>query len=334
MTRGNHAIPGRISGRRYRRTHDRLIAAGLAIFCGAWPTRAAPLSLLSPLDDFALRDPAEAVRPGSPVFYDATGPDAGWHIVQWDIPGGRLPPFLRFKSGDVEVMDSAAPEASVRIVRSPRRQAIELAQRGEVLPCTDRHGAPRESDLFFGPKDRAAPGAHALTTGPLSLGKIKSLVLTTTVSVRYRVAAFRKGCTVNQGAAIVAIILNNLTSHPPQTLFYKISLNAPCGPGPVARVRTCRAGTKAAGFYFKRNPFGVDDWLPLLGQPFLAAGERRGIALDLLPRLRQLIVSGPGDMDHDPTHWAVDNAYAGQHIWGDFRLASTWEGFQLLADLR
>jgi hypothetical protein len=75
------------------------------------------------------------------------------------------------------------------------------------------------------------------------------------------VAAFRKGCTVNQGAAIVAIILNNLTSHPPQTLFYKISLNAPCGPGPVARVRTCRAGTKAAGFYFKRNPFGVlSEW--------------------------------------------------------------------------
>jgi hypothetical protein len=105
VTRDSPTTPGHILARRYHRTRDRLIAAGLAMLCGAWPTDAASLSLLTPLNDFALRDPAEAVRPGSPVFYDATGPDAGWHIVQWDIPGGRLPPFLRFKSGDVEVMD-------------------------------------------------------------------------------------------------------------------------------------------------------------------------------------------------------------------------------------
>jgi hypothetical protein len=75
----------------------------------------------------------------------------------------------------------------------------------------------------------------------------------------------------------------------------------------------------------------VDDWLPLLGQPFLAEGERREIAVDLLPRLRQLIASGPEEMDHDPAHWVIDSAYAGQHIWGDFRLASAWDGFQLVA---
>ncbi|HJS84752.1 MAG TPA: hypothetical protein VJ779_04775 [Acetobacteraceae bacterium] len=332
MTGGHNTERGHTSARKYRSIDNRLIAGVLLMSCGALPAQAASLALLAPFGDFALRDPAEPAQPGPPVFYDATSREAGWHIVQWDIPGGRLSPFSRSKSGAVEVIDSTAPEAAIRIIRGPRRRAIKLVQDGAVLPCTDKHGAPRESDLFFGPKDRAAPGPNALTAGPIRLDQIRSLVLTTTARVRYGMTAFPKGCPINQGAAIAAVVLNNLFKHPAQTLFYKVSLSAPCGPGPAARVRMCEAGTKAAGFYFRHNPFGVDDWLPLLGQPFLAEGERREITLDLLPRLRQLIASGPEEMDHDPAHWVIDNAYAGQHIWGDFRLASSWEGFQLSAD--
>ncbi len=301
---------------------------------GARAGNAAPTPLVAPFGDFNLRDPTEPVRPGPPVFYDATSREAGWQIVQWDMPGGPLSRFSRSVSGDTEIIGAAAPAAAVRIIRGPQRRAIEMVQDGAVLPCTDKHGAPRESDLFFGPKDRSAPGPNALATNPIPLARLRSLVLATTAGVRYETTAYPKGCPVNQGTAIAALVLNNPTRHPAQTLFYKVSLNPPCGPGPAARVRACQAGTKAAGFYFKRNPFGVDDWLPLLGQPFLAEGERREITLDLLPRLRQLIASGPEQMDHDPAHWVVDTVYAGQHIWGDFRLESTWERFQILADPR
>lgn len=332
MTRGHDTERSHAPARKYRRIGDRLIGGVLLMSCAACPVHAAPLELLAPFGDFALRDPVEPTQPGPPVLYDATGHEAGWHIVQWDIPGGRLSPFSRSKSDGVEVIDSAAPEAAVRIVRGPRRQTIKLVQDGAVLPCTNKDGAPRESDLFFGPKDRSAPGPNALRTGPIPLAKVRSLVLATIASVHYGTTAFPKGCSVNQGTAVAALVLNNPSRHPAQTLFYKISLNPPCGPGPSDRVRACLAGTRAAGFYFKRNPFGVDDWLPLLGQPFLAKGERREITIDLLPRLRQLIALGPEQMDHDPAHWVVDNVYAGQHIWGDFRLESTWERFQLLAE--
>ncbi len=155
--------------------------------------------------------------------------------------GRAVVAIFRSVSGEAEVIGAVAPEAAVRIVRGPRRRAIELVQDGAVLPCTDKHGAPRELDLFFGPKDRSAPGPNALTTGPVPLARLRSLVLTTIAGVRYGMTAFPKGCSVNQGAAIAAVILNNLSKRPSQTLFYKVSLSPPCGPGPAARVRACRS---------------------------------------------------------------------------------------------
>lgn len=308
-----------------------LAALVLLSLGGGWAAHAAPTPLLSPFGDFALRDPAEPTHPGAPDYYSASEPDPGWQIGQWNIPGGRLSPFSAAKAGDLDLLTSVAPEAMVRIVRGPQRRALELAQDGAVLPCTDPHGAPRESDLQFGPKDRGAPGANALTKGVVPLAHLGSLVLVTTISVRYGMTAVPKGCIVNQGSAIVAVVLNNLTMRPPQTLFYTLGLNAPCGPGPAARVRVCEGGAKTALFYFQHNPFGVSDWLPLLGQPYFTEGQHRTIALDLLPRLKHLIAASPGEMDHDPSHWVVDNVYADQHIWGDFTLASTWERFQVLA---
>lgn len=315
---------------------QRVGAAWLAIFVvlpllGTLAAPAPPVPLVGPFGDFALRDPAEPTKPGPPDFYTASGPNPGWQIGQWNIPGGRLSPFLASRLGEVEILTSTSPEATVRIIRAPGRRAIELIQDGAVLPCTDANGDYRESDLLFGPKDRSAAGANALTTGVTPLGRLRSLVLTMVVSVRWGMTTLPKGCTVNQGAALASIVLNNLSMHPPQTLFYNVSVNPPCGPGPAARVRLCVGGTKAPIFYFKHNPFGVADQLPLLGQPYLKQGEFRTITLDLLPRLQQLIASSPEEMDHDPSHWVVDNIYAGQHIWGDFTLMSLWERFQVVA---
>lgn len=295
----------------------------LSSLLGATTGQAAPTPLVPPFGDFALRDPAEPVRPGAPNFYAATGPDAGWQIAQWNIPGGRLSPFTVSHSGGVEILTSKSPEATIRITRGPKGEAIELTQDGAVLPCTDKHGSPRESDLAFGP--------NTLIARDIPLAKLQSLMLTTTVRVWYGMTTHPKGCAVNQGAALVSVVLNNLSKRPPQTLFYKFSLNPLCGPGTVSRVRSCEDWTKRPGFYFVHSPFGVDDWLPLLGKRYLSPGERRTIRLDLLPRLRQLIASGPEEMDHAPSHWVIDSAYVGQHIWGDFKLSSAWESYDLIA---
>lgn len=298
-----------------------LVALSLS---AALTAHGAPIPLVPSFGEFALRDPADPPPPGPPVFYAPTGPGPTWQIAQWNIPGGRLSPFSVSRSGDRETLTSTAPEATVRIIRDAHGQTIELSQDGAVLPCTDAHGAPRESDLAFGP--------NALMTSNVALAGLRSLKLTTTVSVRYGMTAHPKGCMVNQGAALVSVVLDNLSRRPPQTLFYKFSLNPLCGPGPASRVRSCENWTKAPGFYFTHAPFGVDDWLPLLGQPYLKEGEQRTIEIDLLPRLKQIIRSGPNEMDHDPSHWVVNSAYAGQHIWGDFKLAATWSAFRLVAN--
>lgn len=291
--------------------------------------RAAPTDLLAPFGNFALRGPEEPAPGAPPDDYAQSGPDPGWQIVQWNIPGGRLSPFVSARSAHGETLTATSAEAMVRITRGHDGTTIELSQDGMVLPCVDDRGVPRESDLFFGPKDRTTPGPNALRTGVVPLAQLRSLVMTATVHVRFGETARPKGCKVNQGSAIASIVLSDTVAHPPQTAFYKVSFIQPCGPNPALRV--CEPGHNAPGWYFRTNPFGVDDWLPLFGQPSLRSGETRTITLELLSRLRHLIATGPKELDHDPAHWSVNTAYAGQHIWGDFRLTSTWSAFQVIA---
>jgi hypothetical protein len=304
----------------------------LLLLCAGMPfAHAAPRPLLTPFGDFAIRAPALPAGAGSPDFYAASGPDPGWQIVQWDIPGGRLSSFRNSRDGAVEILTSTAPEALVRLRRSPDTESIALVQDGAALPCVSADGKPRESDLFFSPKDRSTPGPSALTSGLVPIAQLQSLVLDTTLTVRLGMTARPKGCTVNQGTAVAAVVLTDRAAHPAQTLFYQLALAFPCGPGPASRVRQCEGGTRAAWFFSPHNPFGAADYLAKAGEPYLKSGERRSLRLDLLPRISKLIAAAPEKMDHDPTHWAVNNFYAGQHIWGDFAMASTWERFQVIA---
>ncbi len=287
-------------------------------------------ALLPPFRHFALRSPEYPPPPGLPDLYAATGSEPDWQIVQWNIPGERLAPFFEDRVGNHLVLKALSPEATVQIIQKENRRTVELAQDGAVLPCNDAHGAPRESDLFLQP-NYSEFGENGRRKKTVRLSELRSLILTATVSIRYRMIDRPKGCVVNQGNAIIAVVLNNLTQNPTQTLFYQLGLNQPCGLGPGPRMRLCEAGTRVPHFFAIRNPFGLDDSLPLLGLPYVTGERPRSIVIDLLPRVRQLIVSGPAKMDRNPSHWVVNSAYAGQHILGDFRLSSIWDQFQIEA---
>jgi len=293
--------------------------------------QAAPRSLLTPFGDFAIRAPNLPTRPEPPNYYATSGPDPGWQIAQWDIPAGRLSPFRTSREGAREVLTATSPEATVRLVRGPGSESITLVQDGAVLPCLTAKGEPRESDLFFSPKDRSSPGPKALTSDPVPLAGVRSLVLATTVTFRIGATSRPKGCRVNQNMTLASVVLNDRIARPPQTFFYQLALAPSCGPDSVPRWQPCDSGGQAAWFYSTRRPFGADDYLPNLGERYLKNGERRALTVDVFPRIMRLIESGPKPMDHDPRHWEVDNFYAGQAIWGDVRLSTTWERFQIVA---
>jgi hypothetical protein len=68
-----------------------------------------------------------------------------------------------------------------------------------------------------------------------------------------------------------------------------------------------------------------------MGQRYIATGEIRKVIVDILPRLRLVVESGPGEIDRDPSHWVLGGVYLGQHIWGDVRGESSWSDFHLIA---
>ncbi len=286
--------------------------------------------MIAPFGDFVLRDPSTPLPGQPPKFYSSTGPDPGWQIVQWDIPEQRLSPFARTPVSDGERFTAVAPEATVEITRTGRTESVSLSQDGAVLPCLTKEGNPRESDLLFGPKDRTMAGRTAVLIDPAPLARLRKLIVKAHVAIRYGVTAHPKGCEVSQGNSGIALVLNDFAVEPPQTFFYQLGFNQPCGLGSAKHVHECLGGLNGPGFFFKHNPFGVDDRLPLLGQAFIRNGEARSVTFELLPRLRELIASAPAEMDHHPSHWVVSNTTIGQAIWGDFRLATQWDSVEIL----
>jgi hypothetical protein len=310
---------------------------GLALF--GQLACAAEMSLLAPPRDLALKEPADPPPPGGPFTYAITEGSPNWHIVAWNIPGGKLPPFVQRKVGESTVFGSQAAAAAVEVVKSPNgRVSYRLSQDGSVLPCEAEH-KPRESDLFAAPNDERAkpPEGPAMVLpqqGKLLLPSLSRLVAEATVTVSSGSVISPKGCDVSQGGALISIILNNAVSR--QTLFYQVKLSIVCGPQPRVRTELCtQSTTHPRPFYFSRaNPFGVDDPLPMFGQKWIGNNERRTIKIDVLPRLVEHIEHGPSGMDHDPSHWDVGKYYNGQHIWGDVTVTSQWEDIGLIASSR
>ncbi|MCB8877094.1 hypothetical protein [Acidisoma silvae] len=300
------------------------------------PARAGEVTLLKPLDSISIHSPVQPVPPGGPFPYTASGPAASWGVVAWDIPGGNLSAFSSVAAGAATLSTSQSAEASVTVLRASRGgTAITLSQDGAVLPCLTAGGQPRESDLFLSPNKQTnrleIDGyTSALHANPLT--DLRHLYAAATVSYTATPSAKREICGVAQGGALIAVILDNRTAH--QTLFYQLALTTVCGPQPAPRLAFCAKMRSApwSNFFFTKNPFGVDDKLPLLGQRFLMPGETRTLHVDLLPRLIGFLRAGPFALDSDPGHWTIDSFYAGQHIWGGVKLTTHWSSIQLVAD--
>ncbi len=310
--------------------------AGILLVLMISTAQAAEIPIFSPPYDFVLLDPQSPPPPGGPFPYASTGGTPTWGISSWDIPGGKLPPFLTGPAGMNILFTSSAAESSVKIAHTPSGLAVyQLFQNGAALPC-EEGGAPRESDLFaspngYGTKPPAGSGLLLAPDQAPALTGLAQLVSSATVMLQYANAVPSKVCPVSQGAPLVSVILNNLTAH--QTLFYQLALSNVCGPQPRARARLCEAwGTHArSSYFFQRNPFGVDDALPAFNQPWLANNETRTISIDLLPHLIKFVANGPPKMDHNPAHWSVGSYYNGQHIWGGLTMTTTWEDVSLVA---
>lgn len=305
--------------------------------------RAAGTDLTAPLGNAVLLKPQLAAH-GAPQFYGASGKAPRWNIAQWGIPGehrpnGGLPPFRTWTWNGVTVQTSAGDGTLVRLVHGSDGTTAQLGQNGAYLACRNPSGEPREADLFIQTNDGTANGARRpgfLSSGTtaIPLGKMTHLYQSVTLSLTASLAARPKPCAVNQSGALTAFVLQDRAAHPTQTLFYQFSFSNQCGPGTPARVRLCEAKRPAPSWFFDKNPFGVDDSIPLIGRPLLRSGETRSYHLDLLPRLLQVIAHGPHGLDRDPGHWVITGVYIGQHIWGGVVLHSTWSDYRLVAETR
>lgn len=307
-------------------------------FSAGWhAAQADEIPLFKPVNAVSVHSPVQPVPPGGPFAYTASGPAADWGVVAWDIPGGDLSVFTTTTdaAGHAIAMSRAA-EASVTVRHHAGGATITLLQDGTVLPCVGHDGGPRESDLFLSPNQKTngfdAPG---YTDGDHTYALTALKHLTAKVTVSYTASPVKKAavCGVAQGGALIAVILDNRVTH--QTLFYQLALTLICGPQPAPRLAFCAKMRELprSNFFFTKNPFGVDDRLPLLGQPFLEPGETRTIEVDLLPRLLGFLRAGPLALDTDASHWTFGAFYAGQNIWGGVALTTHWSNIQLIADV-
>lgn len=319
--------------------------ANLAKYAALLPLCAAPAAAgaqtsgsgqewLQPITGVGLLEPT--LNGIQPTYYGSSDAAPNWRIAQWSMPGNKLSPLAATVAADGgTVLSASSTEASVSITLGAA-PAVQLHQDGSILPCDNANGKPRESDLFFSPGGfhEPKPGVSGLTPAALqspALAQLKSLVFSTSLSVKEGKAAHPKGCMVNQGGALIGVTLVNHAGPKPQTLFYQLQFSRICDQTDPRTAQMCHHISAHPAYWSKVNPFGGGDVLPALSVPMLASNQQRNLQLDLLPRLKQLIAEGPAAMDKDLSHWSVGNIYLGQHIWGDVSLESSWKNISLKA---
>lgn len=149
------------------------------------------------------------------------------------------------------------------------------------------------------------------------------------------IAGHPKGCKVNLGSVIIGVIFRDIAVQPSQSIFYQFALGRVCGTNVKVPLKPCLPDPGQQVVYADSNPFGNDDYLPLLHEPWLSNGHARDIEVDLLPRIKEAIATRyRGNIDRDLSHWVVGEVYPGQHIWGDVSMVSTWSNFHLFAETK
>jgi hypothetical protein len=294
-----------------------------------------PKDLLSPIHDVGLLAPPDPPGPGGPKFYNWTGATPNWEIAQWNLPESQLSPFKRIESGRMTIFFSTSPEATVKIIKSSQITEVALAQNGTVLPCETASGIPRESDLLLGPNGDhpnppGVPGLAMLGATNLSLSKMNSLTFEADISIIEGNTKTHKGCKVSQGGALLGIVLSDFVANRPQTMFYQLAFDRLCGVQPAAREAMCLSVPSSPEVFSRVPPYGTSDFAPLLGIPLMHSGDSREVNVDILPRLKLVIETGPPGIDHNISHWVIGGLYVGQNIWGDVTMKSNWKNIHLL----
>lgn len=284
--------------------------------------------LLGGFGTFALEAP---VTSGvyTKTTYSDTGPaqpgSAGkWNIAQFDIPGSKLSAFKPKQAGGVTEYDAEAAAAAVRVIEAPTGPIVILTQKGDTLPCTHPDGRPREWDLFIATPVIAAGLKHTPLTGLIALRQ------TVNISSVGGPSQISKSCAVNKGGAIISVIMSDDTVQPRQIFFYQLAVSTVCrqeGNG-----QPCNTNHTDFTYYSNKEPYGADDYLPLLGRAMISGTDLSTLNVNLLPRLIRVIQKGPPSLDKNLSHWVVNSVYAGQHIWGDLTLTTGWQNYRLIAE--
>lgn len=251
--------------------------------------------------------------------YGPTSQSANWNVAQWGIPQD-LPGFAKSSAG----YESKNPFADVRYQRDG---SVELSQDGTSLPCNneDKADSPHEFDLFIQPNSATSgyPSAEPNNIRPLAALRRVDLRFTFHVEP-YQVVD--TACPITQAGATAAVILTNKSKG--QTLFYQLS--------PVLSYRYENGVRKPAVptvryWFFPAGPvFGFNDNVESFSKMETPIGGTAAYAIDLLPRLREVIADGAArGVDQNLSDWKLGGFYAGGLIWGHIKWSSRWSGITL-----
>jgi hypothetical protein len=316
-----------------RRPFTIIILTAVMALGGLRPGLAESLPVFVPMSGFSLLEPDYPPPPGGPRPYSQTTGALQWSVGPWGSPGGKLPPL---RGTDNRFVSTAAAVA-VSVTQAAGGSVLHLSQDGAPLACL-KNGSPQEFDLFAEPNGASVkpPRLNGYTPGVQgrSLDTLAQLRLSAEVSISSGLAATRKHCQANFGNTQFAVILVNKSVRPSQILFYQLLFSHICGEAADIKLNACNLRRDKMEYYGRHNPYGVNDFLPLLGQEWLGNNTQATINADLLPRLLEAVTQGPPGMDHEPSHWTLGSVYLGQSIYGDTKLSSRWQNVSLTAVTR
>jgi hypothetical protein len=228
---------------------------------------------------------------------------------------------------------------------------IQLTQTGrnhaQAVPCTRPSGRPYELDLFVAPTDKRSKAKSGQNSAALADNPNKSpllmlntmLSLTTTGTFKLSNLAVPLStdtpCEMNSVMALLAFIFTNpkTANKPAQVFYYQLSLFTRCdtsAPQKYCKNNNNKPHFWSAGVQTKPNgslAFGMNDFLSSYTQPLINDANPHFIAVDILPRINEIISSGVYGLDTDLSHWKLSGMYYGQAIWGAVQLTTQWQGF-------
>ena len=281
---------------------------------------------------FSIRVPDELINKP----YTSSNGKADWTITAWHIPTGPLSLFVKSQYSGKLVYKAESGTNYIDVsYEQGKFSDVVIHQSSVELPCKLTNGTAREFDFFLHPNLVGNDYEESAIQSPAqgkSAGDMKRLTLYAEVSAQYELVDRPQKCYVNQGSVLLALILVNKEAK--QTLFYQLALMELCGGGNTVRDVSCRSKRNHPAFsvFSDHTPFGVDDKISLLGKPFLEPGERKYIAVDVLPRIVNFIESDQFSIDNDIYHWKIGGMTAGQNIWGNINLQTRWISMGLRAE--